>query len=215
MTPSKEARRVEGRGKLGVPSCGEARDRIQSRASLLPNLARIRFTALLHHVDQTALEWAFRRQRRQASAGMDGMTVAASEQNLETNLQKLGDAIHTGPYRPQPVRRVFIPKADGGQRPLVVPTLKDKIVQGAVAEVLITIYKADFLGFSYAFRPCRNPHMALDALHTAIMSHRVNWMLDADICSFFDSVDQEWLMRMLAHRIPRPRISRPWVSKRA
>jgi RNA-directed DNA polymerase len=183
-----------------------------------PNLDRVnaaarravhtRFTALLHHVDRAALERAFRRQRRQASAGVDGMTVAAYEQGLEANLQDLCARIHTGCYRPQPVRRVYIPKADGGQRPLGVPTLEDKIVQGAVAETLSAVYEADFLGFSYGFRPGRSPHMALDALHTAIMSQRVTWVLDADIRSFFDSVDHEWLLRMLAHRIADPRILR-------
>jgi group II intron reverse transcriptase/maturase len=136
------------------------------------------------------------------------MTVTEYEQNLEANLKDLCDRIHTERYRPQPVRRVYIPKADGGQRPLGVPTLEDKIVQGAIAEVLSAIYEADFLGFSYGFRPGRNPHMALDALHTAIMSQRVNWVLDADIRSFFDTVDHEWLMRMVAERVADSRILR-------
>jgi RNA-directed DNA polymerase len=130
------------------------------------------------------------------------------EQGLETNLRDLCARIHTGRYRPQPVRRVYIPKADGGQRPLGVPTLEDKIVQGAVAEMLSAIYEVDFLGFSYGFRPQRNPHQALSALHTAIMSRNVTWVLDADIRSFFDSVDHEWLLRMLAHRIADPRVLR-------
>jgi RNA-directed DNA polymerase len=218
MTPSKETRRAEGRGQPGGIPREEARVRTQSRGALPPNLARVntaarravhtRFTALLHHVDRAALERAFRRQQRQASAGVDGMTVAAYEQDLETNLRDLCARIHTGRYRPKPVRRVYIPKADGGQRPLGVPTLEDKIVQGAVAEVLSAVYEVDFLGFSYGFRPGRNPHMALDALHTAIMSQRVTWVLDADIRSFFDSVDHEWLLRMLAHRIGDPRILR-------
>ncbi|MEC5325900.1 group II intron reverse transcriptase/maturase, partial [Aurantimonas sp. A3-2-R12] len=167
-----------------------------------------RFTALLHHVDIEALGRAFRRQKRQASAGVDGITVAGYEQNLEANLQDLCSRVHTGRYRPQPVRRVYIPKADGGRRPLGVPTLEDKIVQGAVAETLSAIYEADFLGFSYGFRPGRSPHQALESLHTAIMSQRVNFVLDADIRSFFDSVDHEWLLRMLAHRIADPRILR-------
>jgi len=218
MTPSKETRRAEGRGQPGRNPGEGTRVRTQSRVGLPSNLARVnaaartavqtRFTALLHHVDIAALERAFRRQRRQASAGIDGMTVAMYAQDLEGNLRDLCTRIHTGRYRPQPVRRVYIPKADGGQRPLGVPTLEDKIVQGAVAEVLSAIYEVDFLGFSYGFRPGRNPHQALSAVHTAIMSQRVNWVLDADIRSFFDSVDHEWLLRMLAHRIADPRILR-------
>ena len=209
---------MEGRDQPGESPRERARGRTRSRRTLPPNLARVnaaaqradqtQFTALLHHVDRAALGRAFRRQKRQASAGVDGITVQMYEQDLEANLQDLCRRIHTGCYRPQPVRRVYIPKADGGQRPLGVPVLEDKIVQSAVAEMLSAIYEVDFLGFSYGFRPGRNPHMALDALHTAIMSQRVNWVLDADIRSFFDSVDHEWLMRMLAHRIADPRILR-------
>jgi RNA-directed DNA polymerase len=218
VTPSKETRRAEGRGRPEGSPREEARVRTQSRVALPSNLARVnaaarraaqtRFTALLHHVDEAALERAFRRQKRRVSAGVDGMTVAAYEQNLASNLRDLCARVHAGRYRPQPVRRVYIPKADGGKRPLGVPTLEDKIVQGAVAELLSAIYEADFLGFSYGFRPRRNPHMALTALHTAIMSQRVTWVLDADIRSFFDSVDHEWLLRMLAHRIADPRVLR-------
>ncbi|MGL3104513.1 group II intron reverse transcriptase/maturase [Bradyrhizobium sp. BR 1432] len=170
--------------------------------------AQTRFTALLHHIDEDALLRAFRRQKRQASAGVDGVTVAKYEERLTDNIRDLCGGVHTGRYRPQPVRRVYIPKADGGKRPLGVPALEDKIVQSAVAEMLSAVYEADFLGFSYGFRPGRNPQMALDALHTAIMSQRVNWVLDADIRSFFDSVDHEWLLRMVAHRIAHPRILR-------
>jgi RNA-directed DNA polymerase len=218
MTPPKETRRAEGRGWPEGSLRREAGVRTQSRVTVPPALARVnaaavkaaqtRFTALLHHVDIAALERAFRRQKRQASAGIDGMTVAMYEQELGTKLTDLCARIHTGRYRPQPVRRVYIPKADGGQRPLGVPTLEDKIVQGAVAEVLSAVYEVDFLGFSYGFRPGRNPHQALSAVHTAIMSQRVNWVLDADIRSFFDSVDHEWLLRMVAHRIADPRILR-------
>jgi len=192
--------------------------RTQSRRVLPPKLARVnaaarkaahtQFTALLHHVDVEALERAFRRQERRASAGVDGITMADYEQNLAGNLQDLCMRIHTERYRPQPVRRVYIPKADGGSRPLGVPALEDKIVQGAVAEVLSTIYEVDFMGFSYGFRPGRNPHQALSALRTAIMSQHVNWVLDADIRSFYDSIDHEWLMRMVAHRIADPRVLR-------
>ena len=217
MTPSKETRRAEGR-QPGRNPREVGRGRTQSRITLPPNLARVnaaarsavqtRFTNLLHHIDVEALKRAFRRQKRQASAGVDGITVTDYEQNLGVNLQDLCARVHTGRYRPQPVRRVYIPKTDGGRRPLGVPTLEDKIVQGAVAETLSAIYEVDFLGFSYGFRPGRSPHQALSSLHTAIMSQRVNWVLDADIRSFFDSVDHEWLLRMLAHRIADLRILR-------
>jgi group II intron reverse transcriptase/maturase len=169
---------------------------------------KARFTALLHHVDVWALLRAFQRLKRGASPGVDGETVAHYEQDVWANLEDLCHRIHTGRYRPQPVRRVFIPKADGGQRPLGVPALEDKLVQGAVAEVLSAIYEVDFLGFSYGFRPGRNPHQALDALHTAVMTQRVNWILDADFRKFFDSVSHEWLLRMVAHRVADRRILR-------
>ena len=118
---------------------------------------RTRFTALLRHVDVAALERAFRRQRRAAGPGVDGVMVAGYEQALESNLQHLHDRVHSGQYWPQPVRRTYIPKGDGGQRPLGIPALEDKIVQGAVAEVLNAVYEADFLGFSYGFQPRRRP----------------------------------------------------------
>jgi RNA-directed DNA polymerase len=170
----------EGRPRPEDDPSEAARDRTQGRASLPASLARVngaarrsrqtRFTALLHHVDEAALLRAFRRQRRAASAGVDGETVEAYEQELERNLRNLCDRVHSGRYRPQPVRRTYIPKADGGRRPLGVPALEDKIVQGALAEMLSAIYEADFLGFSYGFRPRRSAHHALHALHTALMT---------------------------------------------
>jgi group II intron reverse transcriptase/maturase len=169
---------------------------------------KARFTALLHHVDHEALYRAFRRLRRSASAGVDGETVADYEKNFVSNIKGLCSRVHTGRYRPLPVRRVYIPKSDGGKRLLGIPALEDKIVQGAVAEVLSAIYEVDFIGFSYGFRPGRSPHQALHALHTALMTQCVNWVLDADIRRFFDSVDHEWLMRMLSHRIADKRILR-------
>ena len=213
-----DAEGVEGRGWREGSLLERAKVRTQSRVALPPHLQRVneaarrdkraQFTALLHHVDVAALARAFRRLKRSASAGIDGMTVVAYEQDLGRNLQALCERVHTGRYRPLPVRRVFIPKSDGGQRPLGVPALEDKIVQGAVAEVLNAIYEVDFLGFSYGFRPKRNPHQALSALHTALMTQHVNWVLDADIRKFFDSVDHAWLMRMVAHRIADPRVLR-------
>jgi group II intron reverse transcriptase/maturase len=163
---------------------------------------------LLHHVDVAALERAFKRQRRAASPGVDRVTVQLYEPDLESNLRCLHDRVHSGQYWPKPVLRRYIPKVDGGKRPLGLPSLEDKIVQGAVAELLSAIYEADFLGFSHGFRPGRSPHTALTALNRALMTQPVNWVLDLDIRSFFDSVDHDWLLRMLEHRIADPRILR-------
>jgi RNA-directed DNA polymerase len=167
-----------------------------------------RFTALLHHVDVDALRRAFKRQRRAASPGVDRVTVDEYEQNLEDNLRRLHERVHSGQYWPKPVLRVYIPKADGGKRGLGLPALEDKIVQSAVAEVLNAIYEADFYGFSYGFRPGRSAHGALESLERALMTQRVSWVLDLDIRTFFDSLDHEWLVRMLEHRIADRRIIR-------
>jgi group II intron reverse transcriptase/maturase len=214
----KSAEVVEGRDRPGGIPSKSAKVRTQCRGALSSSLARVneaarkdkrtRFTALLHHVDVAALERSFRRLKRRASAGVDGETVTSYEQGLHERLQNLCERVHTGRYRARPVRRVYIPKSDGGRRPLGVPTLEDKVVQGTVAEVLNAVYEADFLGFSYGFRPQRSPHHALAALHTAVMTQCVNWVLDADIRSFFDSVDHEWLLRIVRHRIADRRILR-------
>ena len=136
------------------------------------------------------------------------MTVGAYEQDLEGNLRRLHERVHSGQYWPKPVRRVTIPKADGGTRGLGIPALEDKIVQSAVAEVVSAIYEADFAGFSYGFRPGRSAHGALASLEKGIMTQRVNWVLDFDIQTFFDSLDHEWLVRMLEHRIGDRRLLR-------
>ena len=128
--------------------------------------------------------------------------------NLQENLGGLHERVHSGQYWPKPVRRTYIPKADGGRRALGVPALEDKIVQGAVAEVLNAIYEVDFSGFSYGFRPGRSPHRALKALNRGLMTQPVNWVLEVDIQRFFDSIDHEWILRMVAHRIADPRILR-------
>src|SRR5438270_11778116 len=167
-----------------------------------------RFTALLHHVSPDSLRAAFFSLRRDAAAGVDGMTWGEYEAELEPRLADLHGRVHRGTYRPQPSRRVYIPKADGRQRPLAVAGVEDKIVQGAVAMVLSAIYEVDFLGFSYGFRPGRGQHDALDALVVGISSRKVNWILDADIRSFFDMVDQKWMIRFVEHRIGDPRIIR-------
>jgi RNA-directed DNA polymerase len=209
---------TEGRHRLEGITRETAKGQTQSWRSLEPNLQRVnmaarnsgqtRFTALLHHVDVASLERAYKRQRRKASPGVDGVTVEEYGQDLQENLRGLNERVHSGQYWPKPVRRTYIPKADGGTRGLGVPTLEDKIVQGAVAEVLGAIYEADFSGFSYGFRPGRSPHGALESLREALMTRRVNWVLDVDIQSFYDSIDHEMILRMVAHRVADPRVIR-------
>jgi group II intron reverse transcriptase/maturase len=167
-----------------------------------------RFTALLHHVTVHRLMLAFGALKKDAAPGIDGMTWREYEQGLQENLRDLHGRVQSGRYRARPSRRVFIPKADGGQRPLAVASLEDKIVQRAVAEVLNAVYEADFLGFSYGFREGRGPHDAEDALITGIYRKRVNWVLDADIRDFFGSLDRSWLERFLRHRIADERVLR-------
>jgi RNA-directed DNA polymerase len=167
-----------------------------------------KFTALLHHVTVESLDDAYRALRPKAAAGSDGVTWKAYGENLEANLQDLLQRLHSGAYRAKPVRRVFIPKADGRQRPLGIASLEDKVVQGAVVRVLNSIYEEDFLGFSYGFRPGRSPHQALDALVVGLKSKKVNWVLDADIRDFFTSLDHDWLTKFLEHRIADRRVLR-------
>jgi group II intron reverse transcriptase/maturase len=167
-----------------------------------------RFTALFHHISIDLLDEAFSELKEDAAAGVDGLTWRGYEADLERNLGDLHSRLHRGAYRALPSRRVYIPKPDGGQRPLAVAALEDKIVQRATAAVLNAIYEADFLGFSYGFRPGRGAHDAMAALVVGIDSTRVNWILDADIRSFFDTVSQEWLIKFVEHRIGDPRIIR-------
>jgi group II intron reverse transcriptase/maturase len=167
-----------------------------------------KFTALFHHISIDLLEMAFDELKTDAAPGVDRVTWEDYEANLEGNLENLHDQVHRGAYRAQPSRRVYIPKPDGRQRPLAVAALEDKIVQRATATLLNAIYEVDFLGFSYGFRPGRGAHDAMDALCVGIHSKKVSYVLDADIRSFFDEINQEWLIRFLEHRIGDRRIIR-------
>lgn len=169
---------------------------------------KLRFTALLHHVTPSLLVESFYVLRKQAAAGVDGVTWHDYESQLYGRVHELHREIHTGAYRAQPSRRVHIPKADGKLRTLGIAALEDKIVQQAVATVLNAIYEQDFLGFSYGFRQGRSQHDALDALSEGIEGRKVNWILDADIRAFFDEIDHEWMLRFLEHRIADRRIIR-------
>jgi len=169
----------------------------------------MKFTALLHHVYALdMLREAYYDLKRDAAAGVDEETWQQYGQDLEGNLQDLSDRLKRGAYRALPVRRVYIPKADGRQRPLGVPVVEDKIVQRATVAVLNAIYETEFLGFSYGFRPGRSQHNALDALNVGLMKRQVNWVLDADIRGFFEAISHEWLVKFVEHRIGDRRVIR-------
>ena len=215
--PATEER--EGRGLAEGNSDDGHGGRTQSRTNPPDGIGRVRevatrdrnqrFTALLHHVYAVErLRAAYLALKRDAAPGIDGETWRQYGEGLEANLQDLAARVQRGAFRACPVRRVFIPKADGRQRPLGVPTLEDKIVQRAVVEVLNAIYEPDFLGFSYGFRPGRSQHDALDALTVGLETKRVNWVVDADIQGFFDTLNHEWLIRFIDHRVADQRIVR-------
>jgi RNA-directed DNA polymerase len=167
-----------------------------------------KFTTLLHHLTEALLRDSFYGLKREAATGVDGVTWKEYETGLAERLQDLHGRVHRGAYRAQPSRRVYIPKADGRQRPIGIAALEDKIVQGAVVTILNQIYEEDFLGFSYGFRPGRSQHDGLDALTVGITRKQVNWVLDADIRGFFDNLDHEWLLKFMQHRVADPRILR-------
>ena len=169
---------------------------------------KARFTALLHHVTCDLLTESYYQLNPKASPGVDEVTWDEYGCNLAERIHDLHGRIHRGAYRAQPARRVWIPKADGRERPLGIAALEDKIVQQAARKVLEQIYEADFVGFSYGFRPSRSQHDALDALYIGITRRKVNWVLDADIRGFFDAIDREWLVKFLEHRIADRRILR-------
>jgi len=168
----------------------------------------VRFTALLHHITVDLLKQSYLALVRDAAPGIDGVTWQAYGENLDDKLKNLHERIHKGSYRARPAKRSYIPKADGSKRPLSIWCLEDKIVQQAVVTVLEAIYEEDFVGFSYGFRPGRGQHDALDALHVGILRRQVNWVLDADIQGFFDSMAHSWIIRFLEHRIADKRILR-------
>ena len=192
-------------GRSAGPGVSSELDRVRQVAR---RDKEARFTALLHHVSLERLVMAYRDLRPKAAPGVDGVTWAAYGQDLVANLRDLHERVQQGRYRASPSRRVYIPKADGRQRPLGIATLEDKILQRAVVGVLNAVYEVDFRGFSYGFRPRRGPHRALDALATGIMTKRVNWVLDADIRDFFGQLDRDWLGRFLRHRIADERVLR-------
>jgi group II intron reverse transcriptase/maturase len=210
---------MEGRGlaKGNLPEQNALR--MQSRDSARSALERVRqaakkdrtmrFTALLHHVYRLdTLRTAYFSLKKEAAPGVDGQTWRHYGEDLEEHLRDLSQRLQRGAYRARPVRRVYIAKDGGGQRPLGVTALEDKIVQRAAVEVLNAIYETDFLGFSYGFRPGRSQHDCLDALYVGLLTRPVNWVLDVDIRGFFDSIDHGWLVKFIEHRIADRRLVR-------
>ena len=219
------AEAVEGRGPAEGNTDEPTRPGLRAGLGGKAGLERVRevarkdkgakFTALLHHVDLPRLWAAYTAINPKASPGVDKVTWDSYGQDLRVNLEDLLARVHSGAYHARPSRRAYIPKANGGERPLGIASLEDKIVQRAVVEVLNAIYEEDFCGFSYGFRPGRKPHDALDALAAGVYKKKVNWILDADIRSYFTQLDQSWLLKFLEHRIADKRVLRlirKWLS---
>jgi RNA-directed DNA polymerase len=210
---------MEGRGLAKGNPSQQTTPRAQHRAGVHRALERVRevaerdktvrFTTLLHHVYNIEhLKAAYVALKRDAAAGIDGETWGHYGEALEAHLADLSGRLKRGAYRAKPVRRVYIPKADGRLRPLGIPTLEDKLVQRATVDVVNAIYEPDFLGFSYGFRPGRSPHRALDALYAGVLTRKVNWVLDLDIRGFFEAIDRGWLGKFVEHRIADRRVVR-------
>ena len=218
-TGASVAEQVERRGLAKGKPPRQNTNRVQDRASVQSALGRIRqaavkdkqarFTSLMHHIcNLSMLREAYYGLKRDAAPGVDGKTWRQYGEQLESNLEELSARLRRGAYRAKPVRRVFIAKDDGRQRPLGVTALEDKIAQRATVEVLNPIYETDFLGFSYGYRPGKGQHNALDALYAGLLLRKVNWVLDGDLSSFFDGLDHEWLVKFVEHRVADRRVVR-------
>jgi RNA-directed DNA polymerase len=180
-------------------------DRIREAAA---RDSTLRFTNLMHHITVDLLWAGYYALKRNAATGVDNVTWYEYGESLESRITDLYRRVQSGRYRVRPSKRIWILKPDGRQRPIGIAALEDKIVQQVVAWVLAQIYEQDFLGFSYGFRPGRSPHNALDAIWVGITQRKVNWVLDADIRSFFDTISHAWLMKFLERRIADPRMLR-------
>ncbi len=218
MNNMTESNEIMHRGANGAKGSNTLKCRIepdrtatQSAASRLSGPMRLhksakqnrsqQFDNLLHHLTREQLTQAYQHLNKRSAKGVDGESWASYGSQLEMRIESLHSRIHQMKYKPQPVKRIWIPKANGDKRPIGITTVEDKIVQQAMVWILESIYEADFLGFSYGFRPKRNQHQALDAVYVAITQKKVSWVLDADISRFFDTINHKWLMKFLGHRI--------------
>jgi RNA-directed DNA polymerase len=193
-----------------------ATENVSTKLQRIAELARkdqqIRFTSLAHLLTEEYLKESFGKLNRQASKGGDGVTMSTYRSELDARVRDLHERLRTGRYKASPVRRVYIPKPNGKQRPLGIPTVEDRIVQRATADIIATIYEPYFCEFSYGFRPQRSCHDALEALRQIVNRKPVRFVVEADIKSYFDTVNHAWLLKFLAHRIADPAILR-LVSK--
>jgi len=185
-------------GALKPESVSTKQDRIAKLARLNPSMA---FTSLNHHLDLEWLRYAYERTRKDGAVGVDGQTAAEYESELEANLGSLLDRMKSGRYRAPPVRRAYIPKADGKTRPLGIPTFEDKVAQRAIVMLLEPLYEQDFRDCSFGFRPGRSAHQALQTLRSQIMGRSIRWVLDVDLRAYFDTIDHERLRELLASRV--------------
>jgi len=208
-------RRGLAKGKPPRQNTNRALDRavVQSALGRIRQAAvkdrKVKFTSLMHHIyNLSTLREAYYRLKRDAAPGVDGETWRQYGEQLESNLTDLAGRLRRGAYRAKPVLRSYITKDDGRQRPLGITALEDKIAQRATVTVMNAIYETDFLGFSYGYRPGKSPHNALDALYTALLTRKVNWVLDGDLSSFFDGLDHEWLIKFVEHRVADQRVVR-------
>jgi len=207
VTPEESMeRRSAANGKLAHGNASRVQDRedaptgVERVGQRAKERKKERFVNLLCHLKAPLLKEAYFRLKKKVATGVDGMTWERYGEDLDVRLVDLQDRVHRGSYHPQPVRRVFIDKPDGGKRPLGIPALEDKIVQQAVRMILEPIYESEFLGFSYGSRPRRSPHKALDALAVALEA-KTNWVLDADVRAFFDTINHAWMQKFLEYRI--------------
>jgi len=213
MAEALEGRPVtEGNSGKTTASCTQGQEEALSGLDRIREVAKrdgsIRFNNLMHHITVDRLREAYKELKPAAAPGIDNETWKTYGEKLEANLSDLRERVISGKYRATPSKRIWIPKPDGRKRPIGIPVIEDKIVQQAVVWILTQIYEEDFLGFSYGFRPGRSQHKALDALFVGITQRKVNWILDADIQSFFDTVNHEWMMKFVEHRIADPRMLR-------
>ncbi len=194
--------------RIQTQSWNDAKSRLLIVRKAARKDKKLRFTNLFHQISEVLLRQSFLELKRNSAPGCDGVSWQDFAKDLDVNIHELHCRLHQGKYKPKPARRVFIPKADGSQRPLSIICLEDKIVQQAAVHVLNQIYETEFLGFSYGFRQNRGQHDALDALHIAITKRKVNWVLDLDISKFFDTVEHDWLIRFIQHRVVDKRLLR-------